>query len=82
MTAPRVPPSTMMAAVTWVMSETLPPSSTSPPRMPPTATTRPPILAKSGRVDRSFEPVSGFVICHATEALGLARLNQAWRALR
>src|SRR5579862_4726700 len=54
MTAPSVPPSTMIAAVTCVMSDTLPPSSTNPPIMPPSAMASPRILAKSGRVDRRF----------------------------
>ncbi len=54
MTAPSVPPSTTIAAVTWVTSETLPPSSTNPPIIPPNATTNPRMLAKSGRVDRRF----------------------------
>ena len=40
MTAPSVPPSTIIAAVTWVTSETLPPSITNPPMMPPTATSQ------------------------------------------
>jgi hypothetical protein len=55
MTAPRVPPSTIIAAVTWVTSETLPPSITNPPIIPPTATRIPRILAMSGRVDRRLD---------------------------
>src|SRR5579863_8222578 len=53
-TAPRVPPRTIMAAVTWVISETLPPSITRPPTIPARAMTIPPMVAKSGFVDRSF----------------------------
>ena len=60
MTAPSVPPSTMIAAVTWVTSETLPPSITNPPMMPPNATTSPRMLAKSGRADRRFGLARGF----------------------
>src|SRR5579864_4517601 len=46
-TAPMVPLRTMMAAVTWAMSFTFPPSITRPPTMPPSARIRPPIDAKS-----------------------------------
>src|ERR1035441_4075739 len=48
-TAPKVPPRTMMAAVSCATSFTLPCSSTKPPRMPPTASAKPPRVARSGR---------------------------------
>src|ERR1035438_324643 len=48
-TAPRVPPRTMMAAVNCATSLTLPSSSTSPPRIPASARARPPTVARSGR---------------------------------
>src|SRR5579871_1718280 len=48
MTAPIVPQSTIMAAVTCATSLTRPPSRVRPPRMPPTASTRPPMVTRSG----------------------------------
>src|ERR1035438_1092211 len=54
MTAPSVPPSTMMAAVTCEMSLILPPSISSPPTISPTASTIPPMLARSGREPATF----------------------------
>src|SRR6185369_5973193 len=61
MTAPSVPPSTTIAAVTWVTSETLPPSITNPPMMPPTATRIPRILAMSGREARRLDLPATFL---------------------
>ena len=46
-TAPSVPPKTIMAAVGCMICATLPPSSVSPSRMPPIATTTPPKLLLS-----------------------------------
>src|SRR6266849_21178 len=59
-TAPIVPQRTMMAAVTWATSFTLPPSSTRPPSIPPTARIKPPRVAKSGLPPDFFfgEPAS------------------------
>src|ERR1039458_1525761 len=48
-TAPRVPPSTIMAAVPWATSWMLPFSSKSPPIMPVSATAIPASVEKSGR---------------------------------
>src|SRR5258708_35800726 len=48
LTASMVPHRTMMAAVTCDTSLTLPPSITRPPRLPPTARSSPPRLARSG----------------------------------
>src|ERR1039457_553103 len=48
-TAPRVPPSTIMAAVPWATSWMLPFSSSSPPIMPVSATPIPASVEKSGR---------------------------------
>src|SRR5579863_6819439 len=59
-TAPSVPPNTTIAAVTWVTSETLPPSITKPPMMPPTATRIPRMLAISGRVARRLDLPEAF----------------------
>src|SRR5580658_495381 len=53
-TAPRVPPRTMMAAVSCATSVTLPFSSTSPPRMPVSARAKPPMVARSRRRPDSF----------------------------
>src|ERR1019366_271178 len=53
-TAPRVPPRTMMAAVSCATSFTLPCSSTRPPRMPTSARARPPSVARSGRCPDCF----------------------------
>ena len=53
-TAPHVPPRTMMAAVIWEMSWSLPPSMIRPPTIPPKARIRPPSVAKSGRVVLAF----------------------------
>src|SRR6185437_430707 len=47
MTAPTVPPITIIAAVICVTSATFPPSSTRPPRIPPKAITKPMSVAKS-----------------------------------
>ena len=66
-TAPMVPHRTMMAAVTWATSLTLPPSITRPPRMPPMARIRPPMRRQigfaagflcclGGRVSHRFRP--------------------------
>src|ERR1700676_1493001 len=49
-TAPTVPPRTIIAAVTCARSANLPPSRTRPPRIPPSARTSPPILARSSLV--------------------------------
>src|ERR1035438_4637192 len=48
-TAPRVPPSTIMAAVPWATSWMLPFSSSSPPIMPVSATLIPASVERSGR---------------------------------
>src|SRR5439155_20180464 len=48
MTAPAVPPSTIIAAVNCETSLILPPSTTNPPSKPPRATTIPPSVARSG----------------------------------
>src|ERR1017187_1954026 len=53
-TAPRVPPRTMMAAVSCATSFTLPCSSTRPPRMPASARAKPPNVARSGRCPDGF----------------------------
>src|SRR5260370_20428324 len=47
-TAPAVPPRTISAAVNCEMSLSLPPSISSPPRMPPSASSKPPHDARSG----------------------------------
>src|SRR5665213_2132610 len=60
MTAPNVPPSTTIAAVIWVTSETLPPSITNPPMMPPAATMIPRMLAMSGREARRLDLPAAF----------------------
>src|SRR5581483_5176139 len=51
MTAPIVPPSTIISAVTCAMSVSLPPSISNPPRIPPAANTNPPSVARSGLLD-------------------------------
>src|SRR5271155_2046067 len=53
-TALMVPPSTIINAVTCAMSVSFPPSITRPPRIPPAASTNPPSVAMSGRVDDFF----------------------------
>ena len=53
-TAPKVPPRTIIAAVYCARSARRPPSRTRPPRIPPRATTRPAILARSGFVPDAF----------------------------
>src|SRR5579862_4555359 len=53
-TAPMVPANTIIAAVTWATSLTLPPSITRPPRMPPIARIRPPMVARSGLLPDFF----------------------------
>ena len=47
MTAPTVPPMTIMAAVGWVIWAMLPPSTIMPARMPMRARAMPPMLAMS-----------------------------------
>ena len=69
-TAPSVPPSTMIAAVTCVTSETLPPSRISPPSRDAMATTTPPRLAKSGLVLRNFARAPAFSAMHYVLAHG------------
>ena len=49
MTAPTVPPKTIMAAVGWVIWAMLPPSIIMPARMPMMASAIPPMLAISMR---------------------------------
>ena len=48
-TAPKVPPNTMKAAVICETSLILPPSINRPPTMPPNASKIPPTVAMSGR---------------------------------
>ena len=67
-TAPKVPPRTMMAAVTWRMSETLPLSSTNPPMMPPDGDHQAPDTGEV-RANRSYLRARGFLICHETRLL-------------
>ena len=54
MTAPMVPPKTIMAAVSWRMEPTWPPSSRCPTRIMATAKMMPPMLVMS--IDYSFGP--------------------------
>src|SRR5882757_4874284 len=55
-TAPMVPPNTIIAAVNWRMSLILPPSISRPPKIPPKASTNPRSVARSGLPPGAFAP--------------------------
>src|ERR1035437_9587651 len=59
-TAPKVPPSTIMAAVNCARSWMLPFSRSSPPIIPPIASTIPEMVAMSGRRPPVFAGFAGF----------------------
>src|ERR1700735_4739852 len=76
MTAPRVPPTTIMAAVGWVIWAMLPPSTIMPARMPTIARGMPPMLAISMSVLFHYENrlvVRGVVVVVTNSLVGVIR---------